>query len=144
MRTISRRTLFQIAGAATALRSRLAMAQQPAPSAATGQGRVRGPAAFSRDGLNEPFPPLIERPTVAVIHGEDRRKNVHDALVAIDKQILPTLRSRKYVVIKPNNVNTVNQLAATHADALRGILDYLAPRFKGPIHIAESSAGRNA
>ena len=27
------------------------------------------------------------------------------------------------------------------ADALRGILDYLAPRFKGPVVIAESSAG---
>ena len=45
------------------------------------------------------------------------------------------------MVIKPNNVSTNIQLAATHADALRGILDYLAPRFKGPIYIAESSAG---
>ena len=33
------------------------------------------------------------------------------------------------------------QLACTHADALRGILDYLAPRFKGPVTIAESAAG---
>ena len=38
-------------------------------------------------------------------------------------------------------VSTVNPLAATNADTLHGILDYLGPRFKGPIYIAESSAG---
>jgi uncharacterized protein (DUF362 family) len=38
-------------------------------------------------------------------------------------------------------VSVTNQLASTHADAIRGILDYLAPRFKGPVFIAESSAG---
>jgi uncharacterized protein (DUF362 family) len=45
------------------------------------------------------------------------------------------------VVIKPNFVNTVNQLAASHVDAMRGILDYLSERFPGPVIIAESSAG---
>jgi len=45
------------------------------------------------------------------------------------------------VVIKVNNVSTTNQLAATHVDALRGILDYLEPRIKGPVVIVESSAG---
>jgi len=78
---------------------------------------------------------------VALIHGEDRRKNAHDALMAIDEQIRPKLQGKKYVVIKPNNVSTVNPLAATNADAMRGILDYLEPRFKGPVVIAESSAG---
>jgi uncharacterized protein (DUF362 family) len=78
---------------------------------------------------------------VALIRGEDRRKNIHDALAAIDDQIRPRLLQKKYVIIKPNNVSTVNPLAATNADALRGILDYLAPRFKGPVVIAESSAG---
>jgi uncharacterized protein (DUF362 family) len=81
------------------------------------------------------------RSKVALIRGEDRRKNIHDALAAIDDQIRPRLLQKKYVIIKPNNVSTVNPLAATNADALRGILDYLAPRFKGPVVIAESSAG---
>ena len=53
----------------------------------------------------------------------------------------PVLRRKKYVVIKPNNVSTVNPLAATNADAIQGILDYLEPRFKGPVIIAEASAG---
>ncbi len=81
------------------------------------------------------------RSLVAVIKGEDRRKNIYDALMAIDKQIAPQLKKKKYVLIKPNNVSTVNQLAATHADTLRGMLDYLGERFHGPVVIAESSAG---
>lgn len=86
-------------------------------------------------------PPPAAASHVALVHGQDRRRNIHDALVAIDDQIRPVLRRKKYVVIKPNNVSTTNQLAATHADALNGILDYLEPRFRGPVVIAESSAG---
>ena len=81
------------------------------------------------------------RSTVALTHSGDRRKNVYDALMAINDQILPKLKTKKRVLIKPNNVATNNPLACTHADALRGILDYIVPRFKGPITIAESSAG---
>jgi len=94
------------------------------------------------NGANpEPFPELERRATVALTQGEDRRKNVYNALMAVDKDLQPKLRTRKYVVIKPNFVNTVNQLAGRHVDAARGILDYLAERFKGPVVIAESSAG---
>jgi uncharacterized protein (DUF362 family) len=81
------------------------------------------------------------RSVVSLIQGEERRKNIREALTAIDAQIMPVLKTKKYVVIKPNNVSTTNQLAATHADTLRGILDYLEPRFKGPVIVAESSAG---
>jgi len=88
-----------------------------------------------------PAPAPDGKSVVALVHGDDRRKNVCESLVAIEDQILPVLRSKKYVVIKPNLVSTVKQLAATHADALRGTLDFLAPRFKGPVIIAESSAG---
>jgi uncharacterized protein (DUF362 family) len=88
--------------------------------------------------------PVAEPPgrsTVALVSGDNRRKNVFDALTAIDDQLRPKLKARKRVLIKVNNVSTANQLASTHVDALRGILDYLAPRFKGPITIGESSAG---
>jgi uncharacterized protein (DUF362 family) len=78
---------------------------------------------------------------VSLVQGTSRRKNVCQSLLAIEHQILPQLRQKKYVVIKPNIVSTVNPLAATHVDALHGILDFLAPRFKGPVVIAESAAG---
>ncbi len=88
-----------------------------------------------------PSGPLARPSAVSLIHGESRRKIVCESLVAIEDQILPLLRTKKHVVIKPNMVSTQEQLAATHVDALHGILDFLAPRFKGPVVIAESSAG---
>ena len=99
------------------------------------------PSQLLKSELQPVAAPAPARARVALIHGNDRRRNVHQALLSIDDQILPRLRSRKYVVIKPNNVSTTNQLAATNVDALRGILDYLEPRFRGPVVIAESSAG---
>ena len=98
----------------------------------------QAPPALSIAPVVKAFPGISP---VAITQGDDRRKNVCAALTAIDDQILPRLRQKKYVVIKPNIVNTVNQLASTHADALRGIVEYLAPRFRGPIVVAESSAG---
>ena len=88
-----------------------------------------------------PATPPPDRSLVSLIKGEERRRTVRESLEAIDGQIRPVLKTKKYVVIKPNNVSTTNQLAATHADTLRGILDYLEPRFKGPVYVAESSAG---
>lgn len=81
------------------------------------------------------------RSVVSVVNGANRRKNIQEALAAIEDQILPVLKTKKYVLIKPNMVSTTNQLASTHMDALHGILDFLEPRFKGPVVIAESSAG---
>ncbi|MEN6337169.1 MAG: DUF362 domain-containing protein [Phycisphaerales bacterium] len=91
--------------------------------------------------VSQPAGPSDRRSVVSVTNGASRRQNVCDALVAIEDQILPVLKSKKRVVIKPNMVSTRNQLASTHADALHGIFDFLAPRFKGPVTIAESSAG---
>ena len=133
IRAISRRNLFQLAGAAVMLRSGIAIAQQPASSTS--------PRPRADSGSSDSFPALAKQSTVALIHGEDRRKNAYNALIAIDKELQPKLRQKKYVVIKPNNVSTKNQLAATHVDALRGIMDYLSERFKGPVVVAESSAG---
>ena len=123
-RLITRRDLFQAGVGALAL-----------------QAAVRRLLADAPGALPQPLIPLDQRSKVALMKGEDRRKNIYNALMAIDKDITPALRRKKYVVIKPNNVSTVRQLAATHADALRGILDYLSERHKGEVVIAESSAG---
>ena len=139
-----RRKIFQLAAAAALLRRRVAGAQQTTPPGQPPAGQPPpGPrrGGFPMGGNPEPFPEASRRSTVAVFHGDDRRKNAYNALLAIDKELQPKLKKKKYVVIKPNNVNTVNQLAATHVDAIRGILDYLALRFKGPVVVAESSAG---
>src|SRR5205823_4734860 len=113
-------------------------------------GLVAGAGALAAlraevDGPQAPpllFPQELKSPsTVAMVKGEERRKIVTESLAAIDHQIRPVLKRKKYVIVKVNNVSTVNQLAATHADAIFGILDYLLPRVKLPIMIVESSAG---
>lgn len=107
-----------------------------------GAGQARAPQG-DRDprqglaGAEELFPYSDKRATVALVQGDSRRQIVQDALTAIDDQIQAGLRTKKYVVIKVNCVNTSRQLAATHVDALHGVLDYLEPRYKGEVAIVE-------
>jgi len=135
----SRRGLFHMAGlaAGSMLGSRYAWASKQVPKPQL--PRPKGDTGRTPRGHPDPFPAVAAHSAVSLVHGDNRRKNVYEALMAIDEQIKPKLKRKKYVIIKPNNVSTNNQLASTHADALRGILDYLAPRFKGPVIIAESS-----
>jgi uncharacterized protein (DUF362 family) len=125
---LSRRTFFRSAAAGAAL----------SPLA---QSVLLGQEAAAPTRLPEPVVKYDKRATVALVKGENRRRNALQALTAIDEQIRPLLKRKKHVVIKPNFVSTVNQLAATHTDFVHGILDYLGPRFKGQVVIAESSAG---
>lgn len=104
-------------------------------------GAVAGGAALAASPrLLRADAPTVPKSVVSLVRGEDRRKNVAEALSLVEDQILPVLRTKKYVVVKPNVVSLIQPLAASHADALNGILDFLAPRFKGPVVIAESSA----
>jgi len=61
-------------------------------------------------------------------------------LLEIEGQIRAGLAARRSVLIKPNIVDPSYPLAITHPDTIRAILDFLAPRFKGPIVIGEASA----
>jgi len=82
------------------------------------------------------------RSKVSLIKGDNRRKNIYDALVAIDDQIRPALKAKKYVFVKLNGVEAAGRLlGSTQPDALAGILDYLAPRFKGPVFVGDSGDG---
>ncbi len=125
MSECSRRRFFQLGGAA-------AFAGMVLPQGLHGQ-EIPPPVPTT-----QVFPFDAPSP-VSLIKGDDRRKNVTQALIAVDREIGPALKSKKYAAIKVNNVVTNNQLAATHVDALRGILDYLEPRFKGQVVIVESS-----
>lgn len=119
----SRRDFVQLAGMTALLPARFLKAQNSYAPEALGTSSAAATAK------------------VALVKGESRRKNIYEALVSIDDQIMPRLKRKKSVVIKPNCVSDSFQLAASHVDALNGILDYLEPRFRGPVVIAESSAG---
>jgi uncharacterized protein (DUF362 family) len=120
--TFSRRNFIWTAAALTASTALLRSQDRPTP----------GPLATASAGRGS---------VVSVANGASRRQNIQEALAAIEDQIMPVLKTKKHVVIKPNIVSTSNQLASTHVDALHGILDFLGPRFKGPVVIAEASAG---
>jgi uncharacterized protein (DUF362 family) len=127
---VSRRRFFATAAGATALApaARL-LGQQPAAPAAI-------PPAIDLPVFN----PNMPRSTVALIKGEERRKNIHDALMQLDAELRPELAKKSYVFIKPNLTSSSIQLASTHPDAIRGILDYLDGRFKGPVIIGEAAS----
>jgi uncharacterized protein (DUF362 family) len=131
--SFSRRHFFHLAGAAGILGF-------SKPSAASSLFRGDAPGV-DPSTLAPPIIRYANRSKVALTHGDNRRKNIYDALISIDSELQAGLQRKKYVLIKPNNVSTEKQLASTHVDALNGILDYLAPRFRGPVVIAESSAG---
>ena len=88
----------------------------------------------------KPIIPVNYRSTVSLVRGENRRKMIYDSLMAIDAEIKPALKRKKYVLIKVNLTSVDVQVASTHPDMLRGILDYLGPRFKGPVMIAEAAS----
>ena len=75
---------------------------------------------------------------VALVRGESRSGNVMAALESIADQVrLDTVRQ---VLVKPNFVSVNRQLAATHVDAVRAVLDFVRARYEGPIVVAEGAA----
>lgn len=71
---------------------------------------------------------------VALIKGPDRYRNITQALECIDIELPPD-----GLLIKPNFVSTRNQLAATHVEAVRALLDFLKPHYGGSITIGEGA-----
>jgi uncharacterized protein (DUF362 family) len=76
---------------------------------------------------------------VALIKGDNRYNNIAQALALIEGDI--DLGDKKRILIKPNFVSTRQQLAATHVEAVRAVLDWLRPRYDTPITIGEGAAG---
>ena len=77
---------------------------------------------------------------VALFHGDDRADIAFRALKVHEQEVRRAIGSRR-VVIKPNNVAIDNQLCATHAGCLEGILEFLKSigKIENAI-IAESAA----
>lgn len=74
--------------------------------------------------------------TVALVKGPDRYKNIAQALGLLGKEAITGTRH----VVKPNFVSTEVQLAATHSDAARAVVDFVRRHSDNPIVIAEGAA----
>jgi len=96
------------------------------------------PRYRSRGGLSL-FHPLEEISEVALIKGNDRSENIYKALKLIENKVFSGI-GNKQVLIKPNFVQTSRQLAATHVDAVRGILEFLRPHYKKEVIVGEATA----
>ncbi len=75
--------------------------------------------------------------TIGLIQGNDRYDNLRAVLNLIADEI--TFEGCRQVLIKPNFVSQ-RQLAATHNDAMRAVLDFVRARYAGPLVIAEGAA----
>jgi len=79
-------------------------------------------------------------PRVSLIKGKDRRENIKRSLDLISDDIRKNLKSGQ-IIIKPNFVSTSVQLASSHVDQIRGILDHFREFYSGKITIAEAACG---
>ncbi len=109
-----------LAGRAESRRGEVAAAPQDAPGAATA-------------GLYAPHAPS----RVSLVKGEDRRDIVYRSLKAIEDDVFAAIGDKR-VLIKPNMCVDKNPLAVTHVDAVRAVLDVLAPHHKKTVLIGES------
>src|ERR1035438_173516 len=130
----TRRSFFARAGAIATAQGLALNAQQKPP---VDRGATPQDPRMGTGNVEKLFKYSDRRAKVSLVKGDNRRKNIYEALVAIDDQIRPALKARKYVLIKPNGLDPSRRLISTQADAVHGILDYLAPRFKGPVVVAE-------
>jgi uncharacterized protein (DUF362 family) len=89
-------------------------------------------------------PGVSGRSTVAFTSGTDRKQMLLEVLEPFKNEIKAGLKKKKQLVIKPNMVVTNNLLCATHPEALRTLLEFLKPIYKGEVIIAESSSSVNS
>jgi uncharacterized protein (DUF362 family) len=110
------------------LRPGAAEAQEAAPMVEPGRRRL--------------FVPCTQPAKVSIVKGNDRREIVYQALKNIEDEVVASIGGKKRILVKPNFVFTTRELCATHVDAVRGILDFLKPHFKGQVLVGESTISR--
>jgi uncharacterized protein (DUF362 family) len=85
--------------------------------------------------------PLLSGPAaparVSLVKGKNRYDIVFEALKLIEDEVVRSI-GQKRILIKPNIVLSECAACVTHVDAVRAVLDFLAPHVKGRILIGES------
>ncbi|MEM2848777.1 MAG: DUF362 domain-containing protein [Candidatus Bathyarchaeia archaeon] len=83
----------------------------------------------------------MDRPVVAVSRGANRYDTVKKTLELIRDDIAESIKGKRKILIKPNFVSDSIQLAATHVDAVKAILDTIMPLTNGEVLVGEGSYG---
>lgn len=101
-------------------------------------------AAEPNENKPKPKPLTVEsRSSVSFTTGTERRQMLFEVMKPFQNEIKSGLK-KKQLIIKPNMVVTNIALCATHVDALRALLEFVKPFYKGQIIIAESSSSVNS
>jgi len=76
---------------------------------------------------------------VSVVKGENRRENIKKTLAVLPNKSFTGLQEAEIILIKPNLAHHRNQLASTHVDAVRGVIDFIRSKTKARIIVADAS-----
>ncbi len=79
----------------------------------------------------------IKKPKVALVIGENRRENIRKALELIHEDMASKIKGK--VMLKPNLTSIDRQIASTHADAIRGTLDFVKEFSPASMVVAEGA-----
>ncbi len=81
----------------------------------------------------------LQRARVGMARGTERRRTVFEALDLVREDIVAKIQPQ--VLIKPNLLSSTNQVASSHVDAVRGVLDFLmtVPNRPEQIIVAEGA-----
>ncbi|MDP7208163.1 MAG: DUF362 domain-containing protein [Candidatus Bathyarchaeota archaeon] len=80
------------------------------------------------------------KPIVAVTKADGHYEGNRKALELIEDRIAERIERKKRVLIKPNFVSTRKQVAASHVDAIRAVLDVISEHYDSEITIGEGPA----
>jgi len=79
---------------------------------------------------------------VGLVKGTNRRSNIYGSMELVRADIEAKVRDQ--VLLKPNFLSSENQLASTHADAMRGAIDFLLSVPSPPDEILIAEGGNEA
>jgi len=82
---------------------------------------------------------VSDKVNVGLAHCANRRQNTYHALDLIREDITPKIA--RQVMLKPNFLSSQNQLASTHPDAIRGVIDFLLSVATPPDEIIIAEGG---
>lgn len=101
-----------------------------------------GKSAAGKQPKKQLYKKVTKPARVSLIKGNDRQRIVYQSLKMLEDEVIASIGD-KQILIKPNMVVTNNPLCATHADAVRAILEFLKPHYKKQIIIGESVVWTN-
>lgn len=81
----------------------------------------------------------LPRPRVGLAREKNRRENIFRSLDLVRDDVIQRIKPQ--VLLKPNFLSSKNQLASSHVDTMRGVIDFLLTTPKPPEEIVIAEGG---